>query len=59
MMKVLVVKVRVCASLVFLNEVERLFSRRKGFGRTFSLLDQLDRMFSAFWFLVLIVDSLR
>ena len=41
------------------NEVERLFSRRKGFGRIFSGLDQLDRMFSAFGFLVLIVDSLR
>ena len=41
------------------NEVERLFSRRKGFGRIFSGLDQRDRMFSAFGFLVLIVDSLR
>ena len=41
------------------NEVERLFSRRKGFGRIFSGLDQLDLMFSAFWFLVLMVDSLR
>ena len=41
------------------NEVERLFSRRKGFGRIFSGLDQLDLMFSAFLFLVLIVDSLR
>ena len=41
------------------NEVEGLFSRRKGFGRITSGLDQLDRMFSAFWFLVLIVDSLR
>ena len=41
------------------NEVEGLFSRLKGFGRTFSGLDQLDRMFSAFGFLVLIVDSLR
>ena len=41
------------------NEVERLFSRRKGFGRIFSGLDKLDRMFSTFWFLVLIVDSLR
>ena len=41
------------------NEVEGLFSRRKGFGRIFSGWDQLDRMFSAFGFLVLIVDSLR
>ena len=41
------------------NEVERLFSRRKGFGRIFSGLDQLDLMFSAFLFFVLIVDSLR
>jgi len=41
------------------NEVEGLFSRRKGFGRIFSGLDQLDLMFSAFWFFVLIVDSLR
>ena len=41
------------------NEVERLFRERKGFDRIFSGLDQLDRMFSAFWFLVLIVDSLR
>ena len=41
------------------NQVERLFSQRKGFGRIFSRLDQLDLMFSAFWFLVLIVDSLR
>ena len=41
------------------NEVEGLFSRRKGFGRIFSSLDQLDRMFSVFWFLVLMVDSLR
>ena len=39
------------------NEVERLFSRRKGFGRIFSGLDQQDRMCSAFGFLVLIVDS--
>ena len=41
------------------NEVERLFRRRKGFGRIFSGLDKRDRMFSAFGFLVLIVDSLR
>ena len=41
------------------NEVERLFRRLKGFRRIFSGLDQRDRMFSAFWFLVLIVDSLR
>ena len=41
------------------NQVERLFSRRKGFGRIFSRWDQLDLMFSAVWFLVLIVDSLR
>jgi len=41
------------------NEVERLFSRRKGFGRIFSGLDKLDLMFSAFLFFVLIVDSLR
>jgi hypothetical protein len=41
------------------NEVEGLFSRRKGFDRIFSGLDKLDRMFYAFWFLVLIVDSLR
>ncbi|MDP6596957.1 MAG: hypothetical protein QGI86_13940 [Candidatus Poribacteria bacterium] len=41
------------------NEVERLFRERKGFGRIFSGLDQRDRMFSAVWFVVLIVDSLR
>jgi len=41
------------------NEVEGLFSRRKGFDRIFSRLDQRDRMFSAVWFLMLIVDSLR
>ena len=41
------------------NEVEGLFRGRKGFGRIFSGWDQLDRMFSAVWFLVLIVDSLR
>ncbi|MDP6748108.1 MAG: hypothetical protein QGH37_14030 [Candidatus Poribacteria bacterium] len=41
------------------NEVEGLFRGRKGFGRIFSGWDQLDRMFSAFGFLVLIVDSLR
>ena len=41
------------------NEVEGLFSRRKGFGRIVSRWNQLDRMFSAVWFLVLIVDSLR
>ena len=41
------------------SEVERLFSRRKGFGRIFSRFDQLDLMFSAFLFFVLIVDSLR
>ena len=41
------------------NEVEGLFSQRKGFGRIFSRWNQLDRMFSAVWFLVLIVDSLR
>jgi len=41
------------------NEVERLFSRRKGFDRIFSGFDKLGLMFSAFWFLVLIVDSLR
>ena len=39
------------------NEVERLFSRRREFGRIFSGLDQRDRMCSAFGFLVLIVDS--
>ena len=41
------------------NEVELLFSRLKGFGRIFSRFDQLDLMFSAFLFFVLIVDSLR
>ena len=41
------------------NEVERLFSRRKGFGRIFSRFDPLDLMFSAFLFFVLTVDSLR
>ena len=41
------------------NEVEPLFRRLKGFGRIFSRFDQLDLMFSAFLFLVLIVDSLR
>jgi hypothetical protein len=41
------------------NEVEGLFSRRKGFDRIFSRLDQRDRMFSAFGFLMLILDSLR
>ncbi len=41
------------------NEVEGLFSRWKEFGWIFSGWDQLDRMFSAVWFLVLIVDSLR
>ncbi len=41
------------------NEVERLFSRLKGFGRILSRFDQLDLIFSAFLFFVLIVDSLR
>ena len=41
------------------NEVEGLFSRRKGFDRIFSGFDKLGLMFSAFGFLVLIVDSLR
>ena len=41
------------------NEVEGLFSRRKGFGRIFSRFDRQDLMFSAVLFLVLIVDSLR
>ena len=41
------------------NEVERLFRRLKGFRRIFSRFDQLDLMFSAFLFFVLIVDSLR
>ena len=41
------------------NEVEPLFRRLKGFGRIFSRFDQLDLMFSAFLFFVLIVDSLR
>ena len=41
------------------NEVERLFSRRKGFGRIFFGFDKLDRMFSAFLFFVFIVDSFR
>ena len=41
------------------NEVERLFSRLQGISRNFFRFDQLDLLFSAFLFFVLIVDSLR
>lgn len=41
------------------NEVERLFRRLKGYRRTFSRFEKLDRMLVGFINFVLIADGLR
>ena len=42
-----------------LNEIERLFRRRKGFRRIFSRFEKLDCVFLAFVSFALIVEALR